>query len=457
MEQIQNISNLEYVQIKQPDFQKIQVVRIQEIDEFIKLIRLFQPKVIFVVPHDRQKIKSQEFCILENGFAFVTSSFEYFRLEDYYEASESGFTNAKEYYQAIAQEFSDVTQYRTSSKLGYRSFEEFENSGQMGFRGCLVSFREFFKDSDFPLTSTDFTLEAQAYRFAIENGFKSYEELYQAVENGFIDGVEYKEATANGFTLHDDYKSAKDLGIVNRDIYDEYCKLDNVRSNNFLGSIQEALLFQMLDTMEHEDEISVSGLWNVLKNAEADLLVEEITSWYTSSFKDQDEFERFLVSNSISGRLGTSFPNKEIFQRIVLKSVSTATIAIDASNVAYGSGSTEGNEGPKVSNLEVVLHALKGKGFKDLKIFADASLKHNIDNPDQFAVLKNEYNIMEMPAGTDADVFIIKYVIENQCYVISNDRFNDWKEKDSWVRENIDRFRIRFMIIDDLSYFYDEI
>ena len=35
------------------------------------------------------------------------------------------------------------------------------------------------------------------------------------------------------------------------------------------------------------------------------------------------------------------------------------------------------------------------------------------------------------------------------CHIISNDTFNDWKMKDSWIAENIDRIRIPFMIEGD--------
>jgi len=66
--------------------------------------------------------------------------------------------------------------------------------------------------------------------------------------------------------------------------------------------------------------------------------------------------------------------------------------------------------------------------------------------------MKNDL-IKQSPARTSADNFIIKYAKEKNAIIISNDTFSDWKEKDAWVKLNIDKYRIPFMIIDGIVKF----
>ncbi|MEO5570415.1 MAG: hypothetical protein ABIS37_05765, partial [Bacteroidia bacterium] len=54
---------------------------------------------------------------------------------------------------------------------------------------------------------------------------------------------------------------------------------------------------------------------------------------------------------------------------------------------------------------------------------------------------------LEAPAATPADEFLIDNAHKEKCYIVSNDTFRDWKKKDSWTAENIDRLRIPFMIV----------
>jgi len=56
---------------------------------------------------------------------------------------------------------------------------------------------------------------------------------------------------------------------------------------------------------------------------------------------------------------------------------------------------------------------------------------------------------MEAPAERAADLFIISYVRQQHCLLLSNDTFREWKTQDPWVAENIDFYRLSFMINQD--------
>ena len=61
--------------------------------------------------------------------------------------------------------------------------------------------------------------------------------------------------------------------------------------------------------------------------------------------------------------------------------------------------------------------------------------------------LEKEDILHSVPGGTDADDFFIQYARKMKALVVTNDRLRDWRLKDQWVVNNIDRFRVPFMIL----------
>jgi hypothetical protein len=121
-------------------------------------------------------------------------------------------------------------------------------------------------------------------------------------------------------------------------------------------------------------------------------------------------------------------------------------VIVDGSNVAwYGRQKKEGNKA-SVKNLEYVLEKLKEEGFENIMVIIDASLKHYIDDTDKLEKLIKDNIIQVAPSHREADEFIIKYAKDYNCKIISNDNFNDWKEKDEWAKKNIDNLLVKFMI-----------
>jgi hypothetical protein len=115
-------------------------------------------------------------------------------------------------------------------------------------------------------------------------------------------------------------------------------------------------------------------------------------------------------------------------------------IVVDGANIAYELKTKKGNA--RVSNITAVKQALEEKGYQTL-IIVDASLRHEIDDPDQLESLIDSQLIMQAPAGADADFFILETADREEAYVVSNDLFEPYQERYTWINER----RIPFMII----------
>jgi hypothetical protein len=123
-------------------------------------------------------------------------------------------------------------------------------------------------------------------------------------------------------------------------------------------------------------------------------------------------------------------------------------IVVDGSNVAFEEFSKGGT--PKVSNLVAVRKHLEERGFHPM-IIVDASLKHKVDDPDQLDALILNERIHQVPAGTDADYWVLETAQRIDGLVVSNDRFQPYQDSYPWIEER----RIPVMIIEGLVQLYE--
>jgi hypothetical protein len=123
-------------------------------------------------------------------------------------------------------------------------------------------------------------------------------------------------------------------------------------------------------------------------------------------------------------------------------------IVVDGSNVAFEEFSKGGT--PKVSNLVAVRKHLEERGFHPM-IIVDASLKHKVDDPDQLEALIFNERIHQVPAGTDADYWVLETAQRIDGLVVSNDRFLPYHDAYPWIEER----RIPFMISEGLVQLYE--
>jgi hypothetical protein len=114
------------------------------------------------------------------------------------------------------------------------------------------------------------------------------------------------------------------------------------------------------------------------------------------------------------------------------------TVIVDASNVAH---STEGAK-PLLANVIVVRDKLKEEGLEPI-IIADAALRHQIDDTRRFEQMVDAAEIRQVPAGTDADYFILSFARELDATIVSNDRFRDRMAQFPEAKDRV----IRYMIV----------
>ena len=118
-------------------------------------------------------------------------------------------------------------------------------------------------------------------------------------------------------------------------------------------------------------------------------------------------------------------------------------VIVDASNVAHFGKDKEG-EKPSLDNLLKAVEALEKLGYEPFPI-ADASLRHEIDEKEKFNELLEKGKVQQVPSGTTADHFILKIAEDEDCKILSNDNFREYKDE----FQDISNRRIPFSFKDD--------
>jgi hypothetical protein len=120
---------------------------------------------------------------------------------------------------------------------------------------------------------------------------------------------------------------------------------------------------------------------------------------------------------------------------------------LDGANIAFEVSTKKGQA--RIASILSIRDELQKLGYKTI-IIADASLIHEIDDPEQMEALLDSQEIHQAPAGTDADYFILETADREQAYVISNDLFRSYQEQYPWLKER----RVPYMIVNGDAQIY---
>ncbi|MGH2457553.1 MAG: NYN domain-containing protein [Chloroflexota bacterium] len=117
-------------------------------------------------------------------------------------------------------------------------------------------------------------------------------------------------------------------------------------------------------------------------------------------------------------------------------------ILVDAANVAFTNRNRPNDKGC-VENIRAMRRALVELGYDPIFI-ADASLRFEVDEPEELNQLEQAGKILQAPAGTQADYFLLADAKRENLSIVSNDTFRDRKDE----FPNAFKRRVPFMIVD---------
>jgi hypothetical protein len=427
-----------------------QKIEVQNIIDFCQIIERHHIKEVFV-------IKNLDcFAIAYQNFLLTLSQNGYADLNDYRNAQLNGFSNADDFYEAKALNITTFQNFEIMKACGIEDQEIFVAIQKQNYLEGFKIWTQYKLDHNIeqPICKNPHEL----YTFAKENHFENFEQFFSAFQNGFTNLLEknvanekgfqtaddYHNAQKAGFTFYKEYKEAIDQGI---DSFEEYEKKKDLEFGEEQSIHDQKLLLLILNKIDQGKKVSL----NKIKQ----LLEEEIKTfhkpngnlphWFTISLKEDQDFATFLLKNEKAVKLGDYDADGEFYE---IKALNERSILIDGSNVAHNSsGNNKSNA--KLSNLITMVKFLKKKGFIDIVIVADASLRHKVIDKENFEKLEQEATYFVAPAETTADTFLLSMVKSKHSLLVSNDTFREYKIIDPWLAANIDYFKLTFLITDD--------
>ena len=433
--------------------QNAAIIELENLLDFYKYIELHNVKEVFIFDN------ANKFGVLSHQFILQINSNGYETIEDAKVALLNKFPTAEDFYDAKKEGLSSYELYEMKTKFGIEDKEKLEKIESEGY---LVGF-ELFKTryNDIQKVNTNFKPFQNAlelYNYIIENQFEDYNQALKSLVGGFTSLEEYKSAHEKGFEYNKDYKEALINGFPN---FEKYQKAKEEKVKTYLEFIDkhnlelsspdlphdQSLLLLLLSKLEQGKKVGVTKLKLLLEDTLNQYKTKDgkLYDWFQTSLKKNKDYISFLETNSDAAQFGHYDKDGEFLEIFQLQNRS---IVIDGSNVAHNSQNGQ-PEKPSIANLIKMVRFLKTKGFTDILIIADASLRHKLIDLDKLPQLNDEAKYLIAPAGVQADLYLIDHVKRKHCLLLSNDAFKQYKMTDPWVAVNIDYYRLTFMITEE--------
>lgn len=415
-------------------------------------------KTVFLLVNDKEE--PTHFAVMHKGGLMQQLTQGFKSLEDYVLSLQNRFPDSVSFYEAQNQGYKTFEDYKLVTEAGIADKMVFDKMKQAGFIDGYKNFKPLICQNKALPAADSFANPYDLYQYAIKQGFEGYEIFKKAYQNGFADAATFNVATEKGFELASDYEDAlnrevnsmQDLLVMRehkvrdkRD-FDKYIDLTYLHKTGCLHD--QCVLLVLLSKLEVGKKISINKLNDLYKKALEEYRYtdnQQMPPWFTTAFAENETLIEFLKKHDAVKKYGHYDSDGEFFETNRLQE---RKVVIDGSNVAHnshGNGKTQ----PRIANLITMVTFLKQKGFAEITVINDAALRHRLSDQDQLPQLKKMVEYIESPAETPADVFIIRYVKRNHCLLVSNDTYREWKINDPWVAENIDFYRLSFLINDD--------
>lgn len=451
---MKQLNTLTYFQANMP--QQGLSLQFSNMEELIRYIAHHHINTVFVLAKD----EVQYFACMQQGIFIGHPSLGFNSIEDYKEAAKGHFPDAAWYYEAKNSGYEKYVDYQLVKEAGISDISIFENLKSQGYLDGFQAFKMLQSDQPLFEGSEAITNPYLLYQHAISKAFENYHDFKTALDLGFTDAHHYHSALEKGFKNHFDYENGLLKGFATGEIY--YAALDKkIRDiedlNRFLELSQletmvthfdERLLLSVIGKLPQGKKVSINKLNELFfKALDAYKYPDtgELPEWFTRSLFTIQDITHFLTIKDNAKNFGFYDTEGEYFET---KQLNQRKVVLDGSNIAHGTmGNDKGK--PLVANMIKVVNKLIDKGFTAITIIADASLRHKLADMEKMEALEKLCEYRMAPAETAADVFLIEFVKIEGCLLVSNDTFREWKLKDKWVAENIDYYKMAFMIEGD--------
>ena len=470
----------EYEYVKVDEMSPMPMIKLKNVEEFSKFAK--KCGTGFICIYGGSDADLGKFFITVNGVVYWIPNQGYKTLydlflgtkmgfesgENYYQYNELGFSSLKEYFEFKESGFDDKFDYLKAKKLGFiGALKKLEEEGLAhddlldGCKYIVCYTKEGYKD-EYKIYS-----DADLYYYAIEEGFKDFEEFSNALllefgnaeayryalSNGFQTAEKYYSGLEGGFKNIEEYNKAKELGIYSKSSYELYLKLKDIMKDYDLTTFEEALLYDIIFNIPIGDKITINEIWDKLKNdsrikltPKEKLLVETINlyktdkiadytqKWFSKRFNSKGELKKYIIHDEfISSILKYNLDNG-VFEKTPSTIFSKRYVVIDGINIAQNI-----KDNDIFSHIKSVMDMIKELGFEKIVIMEKSEVPSVIYRYD-------DANVKEANSKEEAYDLIINYIKGLGALAITNETFDEWKQKDKWIARNVHKYIVNYTI-----------
>jgi hypothetical protein len=393
------------------------------------------------------------FCLLNDQGILQHSTMGFATLEDYATATNNGFTNADVYYTAKQQGYTNVADYnlRLDANIGDKeSFDAMRSGGFEAGYQQMVSMQ-----TALPIGVHD---AYSLYTKALAEGFTTYDSYALAASKGFTNQHTFTAATAAGYPTAADYQEgldklftgyhqlqeARERGFRNMDDMNKCRDLDMM---DCVGcSSDERILVSLLSKVKESSLIPIDKIQGGLTRAidtyrYAD--TQQLPSWLTLSLTGTDTLVNFLCSSNAVKQFGNYIDIEAAYKVNRLKD---RQVAIDGYATLHG---TVKDSTPVPDLLLKIAVHLRSKGYERLVLVGKSSHMGILADPQKGEQLLALATLIELPDGIAGLKFQVDFIKRTLCKVVTDSTFAGTRATDKWVAENIDYYKVPFLIKDD--------
>ncbi len=428
-------------------------LQFSNMDEFIRYFTLHHQTTLFILKNAEQ----QFFACMQQGIFMGFPTLGYHTIEDYKESGKAGFPDAFSFYEAKAQGYTSYQDYQLVKEAGIADIGVFNKIKDQGYIEGYQEFKLLLTEPGHFESNEPIENPYLLFRHAASKGFTDYRHFKTAADLGFADAHHYNSAMEKGYKNCADYEDGLQRGFATGHIYygamekkvrdsedlNRYIELTALETS--VENFDERILLSLISKLPQGRKVSINKL-NELFSEAINLYkyhdTEKLPEWFTRSLYTTQDIISFFINRDNARKFGIYDAEGEYFET---KHLNQRKVLLDGSNVAYGA---KGNNKavPMVANMIKVVNKLLSRGFTDITIIADASLRHRLGDNERMEELERMCEYRIAPAEAAADIFLIEFIKTEGCLLVTNDTFREWKLRDKWVAENIDYYKMAFMI-----------